>query len=120
MTPPTPYHLFIHTATVKVPVISESSIYLIDTVSGSYTNTSNIPCRVQENSGTSSIGQQRLVGQVAAVGMFPPDTTLTKDSRIVITGDGFPSGGKTFKVMSPTQNVAGAGTLVLVDLEYEA
>ncbi len=120
MTPPIPYHLFIHTATVKLPTVAENSTYLIDSISGNYTNTTGIACRVQENSGTSSINQQRLVGSISAVGMFPPDATLTKDTRIVVTGDGFPTAGKTFKVMSPPQNVAGAGTMLLVDLEYQS
>lgn len=118
----TPWHLLIHMAQYVAPGWTEDNNFPVH--GNNSAALPPIPCNVQESSSSESLAQERLTGTRFAVGYFPPEyngaaVALVKDSTIVVTGDGFPSGGRTFKVSGIGRNDADKGVLISYDLEAE-
>lgn len=110
---PTPVFFFTHTGVVKTPVVTTDNNMDI------WTSTTDVTCQccVQELSGNDAIIHQRFQGQRVAVGYFPPDITLTKDCRVLVTGDGYPTAGRLYAATSPPTSSGGTGSFWIVSME---
>lgn len=110
---PTPTAFFTQTGVVKTPTVTTDNNMDIWTATTDVTTM----CSVQELSGNDAIVQQRFAGQRVAVGYFPPDITLTKDCRVLVTGDGYPTAGRLYAATSPPTSSGGTNAFWIVNLE---
>lgn len=112
-TPPVPWGLLIHSASVRTPTLGTSKG--MDIVSS--TTATTTACKVQDDGGSEAMIEKRLSGARIASAWFPPDFAIRSGIELTVTGDGFPTAGQIYRVVSPPQNVAGMGCLNKVDLE---
>lgn len=109
----TPYSLLNQTATLEIPVITRENG--MDVILSYAASSPDIVCRVEEPSGANSLINNQLVGQLFAVGYFPPGTGATKDSKLTITGGS--GNGNKYIFTSPLQLVAAQGKLHVASLK---
>lgn len=115
MSPNAANRLLKHSATIYTPVNTVS--HGMDVQLTSTASESTSICRIEEPSSMTIMAESRLAGKRVAIGYFPQSATLTKDGKIVVTGRGIPSGGRTYRIVGPARNQAGEGVLQVMDLE---
>lgn len=113
-----PWHLLIHTASILAAGYGTPTVG-VDTPT--YSTAVPCPCRVEESGSQRTLDDQRITGTWTAIGYFPISyggntIDIPKDCKISVTGPGL-GNGKTYKVVGPARNVAGAGVLFAVALE---
>jgi len=113
---PTPTWTMSQTGEILAPTVTQVNNVDVLTYPAAGAGTST-PCSIQERSGVNALAFQRFAGQRVAVGYFPPELTLVKDFRVIVTGDGYPSAGRVYQATSPPTNSAGTGSFWIVNLE---
>jgi hypothetical protein len=113
-----PFHMLIHTATVKnqTGTTRQGNGAVVPT----YTDTTGVRCRIQDDASGRSIQEQRIAGTLTSTGFFPlthngSALTLDKNTLILATIGG---ASRTYRVQ-PGRNAAGASVLQVVGLEID-
>lgn len=108
-------NMLVHTATIQSPTIAENN-YGTDQITAR-TDTTGVRCRIQESSSSVLIGDDRFTAVKTARGCFPAGTVIAKLYRVVVTAGPGISANTTYRVTGGSFDSAGAGAMVIVDLE---
>lgn len=108
-------NMLVHTATIQSPTIAENN-YGTDQVTGR-TSVTGVRCRIQESSSNVAIDEDRFKAVKIARGCFPAGTAIAKLYRVIVTAGPGISANTTYNVTGTAFDSAGAGAMVIVDLE---